>query len=100
MDFSLEKFIVKRDKFLISNNYQLILPKNKKDEFHLVVYFLGENKIEIVVRKLCNEYGWDYDLKVRIDNKMISIGSSENNFKIIDYYTDFKVNFLHHHHKL
>ena len=60
MDFSLEKFIVKRDKFLISNNYQLILPKNKKDEFHLVVYFLGENKIEIVVRKLCNECGWDY----------------------------------------
>lgn len=96
MDYSLEKYIGKRDKFLISNSYILILPKNKKDEFHIVIYFLAENKIEIVVRKLNNEHGWDYDLKVRIDDKIISIGSSENNFKIIDYYTDFKVNFLEH----
>ena len=94
MDYKLEKYIPKRDKFLISNKYELIYSKNMKDEFHHVIYFLGENKIEIVIRKLNNEFGWNYDLKLKIENTIISIGSSKTNFKIIECYTNFKIKFL------
>jgi len=89
----IENYFSVRNKYLIKNEYQLL--KNSNDEFHHVIYYLSDNKIEIVVRKLSNDDGWNYDLKVKIlfHNfwKTISVGSSEDNFKIIEIYVNEKV---------
>ena len=90
---NIENYYTKRSKFLIKNEYELI--KNKNDDFHHVIYFISENKIEIIIRKLSNDQGWNYDLKIKIflNNswQTISIGSSEENFKIIEIYVKHKV---------
>mgnify|MGYP001304789558 FL=1 len=90
---NIENYYTKRSKFLIKNKYELI--KNKNDDFHHVIYFISENKIEIIIRKLSNDQGWNYDLKIKIflNNswQTISIGSSEENFKIIEIYVKHKV---------
>jgi len=88
----------KREYIPISNNYELINESN--DDFHLVIYYLDYNKIKIIVRRLDSITGWGVDLKIKIysvnSDEIISFGSSENNCKIIDIYTDiniFKENF-------
>tara|TARA_B110000483_G_scaffold235634_1_gene307458 strand:+ start:4763 stop:5965 length:1203 start_codon:yes stop_codon:yes gene_type:complete len=89
----IENYYNVRNKFLIKNEYQLL--KNSNDEFHHVIYFLSDNKIEIIIRKLSNDDGWNYDLKIKIlfNNvwKTISIGSSEDNFKIIEIYVNDEI---------
>ena len=89
----IENYYNVRNKFLIKNEYQLL--KNSNDEFHHVIYFLSDNKIKIIIRKLSNDDGWNYDLKIKIlfNNvwKTISIGSSENNFKIIEIYVNDEI---------
>ena len=89
----IENYYTVRSKFLIKNEYELI--KNKNDDFHHAIYFISENKIEIIIRKLSNDQGWNYDLKIKIflNNswQTISIGSSEENFKIIEIYVKYKV---------
>lgn len=95
MNLNLEKYIPKREKFLINNKYEII--KNKKDDFHCVIYYLSKNKIEIIVRKLNNNLGWDYDLKIKFleDNYLISIGSCPDNYKIIELYCKFEIKYDH-----
>lgn len=93
MSLNLENFINKRNKYLIKN--ENILINNNNDEFHYVIYYINDKKIEIIVRKLNNNYGWNYDLKINIKdnekNNIISIGSCEDNFKIIELYVKFRV---------
>ena len=86
---SVEKYIQKRNKILISNEYVLI--KRNEDNFHCVIYYIEKNKIEIIVRNL-NDGGWNYDLKIKFDNNsIISVGSSMDNFKVIELYTNFEI---------
>ena len=92
MNLNLEKYIPKRNKFLINNKYELL--KKKNDNFHHVVYYINKNKIKIIIRNLNNSYGWDYDLKLKFSNNIISIGSSSENCKIIELYTNFDVSFI------
>lgn len=92
MKLNLEKYIQKRNKLLIKNKYELI--KKKNDIFHCVIYYLNQNKIEIILRKLNNTNGWDYDLKIKISNNIISIGSSTDNHKILELYTSFDIGFI------
>ena len=92
MDYNLNKIISAQSKYLIKNNYEVI-KNNKRDEFHVVIYYINENKVEAVVRKLNNEGGWNYDLKIKIDQEMLSIGSCNNNFKILELYTNSKISY-------
>jgi hypothetical protein len=86
---SLEKYIPKRNKFLIKNNYELI--KKSNDNFHCVIYYVDKNKIEIVIRNI-NDGSWNYDLKIKFDNQTIlSVGSCYENVKVIELYTNFEV---------
>lgn len=98
MKLDIETFIQQRNKNIISNDYDLI--KNNKDEFHYVIYYISEKKIEIIVRKLNNNLGWNYDLKLKIlsNNKshIISVGSSDDNFKIIELYVNYEIGFKEH----
>lgn len=92
MKLNLEKYIAKRNKFLINNKFEII--KKNNDNFHVVIYYLDKNKIEIVIRKLNNSYGWNYDLKIKFSNDVLSVGSSNDNCKILELYTKFDVNFI------
>ena len=87
--------IKKRDYKLIKNNFNLI--KDKNISIHLCIYYLEDNKVRIIIRRLDNDIGWDFDIKVKIFsedniyNSLISVGSCEDNEKIIDLYTKIKV---------
>ena len=82
-----EKYIPKRDKILINNTYELV--KKTNDNFHCILYYIEKNKVEIIIRNL-NDGGWNYDLKLKIDDKhIISVGSSIDNCKIIELTTNF-----------
>ena len=62
-----EKYIPKRDKILINNTYELI--KKTNDNFHCILYYIEKNKVEIIIRNL-NDGGWNYDLKLKIDDSL------------------------------
>ena len=84
--------ILPRNYILIKNNYQLLNDKNS-DQYHIVCYFLNNKKIQITVRRLDSDNGWINDLKIKLfdeynkDSQIISIGSSDENFKIIELFT-------------
>jgi hypothetical protein len=80
---------------LINNTYNIINNEHS-DDFHIAVYYLSDNKCSIIIRRLdCNS--WEQNLKIRImdiDNRKyenISLGSSEDNIKKIDYYTKIRL---------
>ena len=92
---SITENIAKRDELFINNSYSII--KEKNYQLSIIIYYVNENKIKIIIRRLDNDYGWDYDLKFKLfslkkdQSKIYSIGSSEENFKIIELYTSIKV---------
>jgi hypothetical protein len=80
---------------LINNTYNIINNEHN-DDFHIAIYYLSDNKCSITIRRLdCNS--WEQNLKIRImdiDNRKyenISLGSSEDNIKKIDYYTKIQL---------
>ena len=76
---------------LIKNNYYIV-DNLFKDEFNIVIYFITNNKCKILIRRL-DCIGWGQDLKIKLmdikDDKFekISLGSCEENLKIIEIYT-------------
>ena len=75
----------------IKNQYEAINKDN--DDYILNIYYLEENKIQILIRKI-NEYsGWNYNLKILIysnDDKgseVFDIGSSNKNYKKINVFS-------------
>jgi mannosyltransferase OCH1-like enzyme len=83
--------IAPRVDILIKNKYELLNDKN--NNFHYICYFLNNKKIQIIIRRIDIENGWDNDIKLKLydeynsDEQIISIGSSNENFKIIELYT-------------
>jgi hypothetical protein len=77
---------------LVKNNY-IIINNNFNDDFSIIIYYLTENKCKIIIRRL-DDYSWGQDLKIKLmnidesDYEKISIGSCDENFKIIEYYTN------------
>lgn len=88
------------NKYHISNQYEI--HNSTKDSFHVVIYYINSHKIEIIIRKLNQNNGWTHDLKVKIyDNQendffMLSLGSSDENSKIIEIYTKCSVSKKEH----
>ena len=84
--------IAPRNDILITNTYSIFNDK-MKDEFHLVVYYINPKKAQVIVRRLDSENGWGIDLKIKIfdeknnSHQVISMGSCEENYKIIELYT-------------
>ena len=91
----LKKYILPRKKYLIKNNYHVINPN--RNQFHTIINYIEDNKIEIIIRKLNQNNGWDFDLKIKIfdlknnNQYIISVGSSQENLKIIELNTSFNV---------
>ena len=80
----------------IKNSFELINTSN--DDFHIVIYYINDYKCNIIVRRLDDVCGWGINLKIKvyeIDKKNIfenlSIGSSNTNEKIINFYTTIKL---------
>lgn len=84
--------IAPRNDILVTNNYSIFNDK-MKDEFHLVIYYINPKKAQIIIRRMDSENGWGIDLKIKIydeknnSHQIISIGSCEENYKIIELYT-------------
>jgi mannosyltransferase OCH1-like enzyme len=77
----------KRDNIPISNKYELI--DISIDDIHCVIYFIEEYKFNIVLRRLDANCGWGVNLKLKLYSEnnysqIISLGSSEKNFKIMN----------------
>lgn len=79
----------------ISNKYDIL--DTSYDDYVINIYYLSINKIQIIIRKINNTYGWDNDIKIRIfeNNKseIFFIGSSKKNFKKINFYSQ-NISFL------
>jgi mannosyltransferase OCH1-like enzyme len=77
---------------VIKNNYYII-DNHYNDDFHISIYYISNNKFKIIIRRL-DCYRWGQDLKIKImslDNnnfEKISLGSCEDNFKIMEIYTN------------
>lgn len=90
----LEKNIKSRHEDVLINNHYEIIKEVHNDEFSVIIYFLDINKCKIIIRRL-NDYGWGQDLKIkifdmkRLDFQIISIGSSSENLKIMEFHTIF-----------
>jgi mannosyltransferase OCH1-like enzyme len=87
-------FIEKNNMYHISNKYEIINKSN--DDFHIVLYYLYENKCKMIIRRLDLISGWEVNLKVKIydekDNyEIISLGTSSNPTKIINIYTTIQL---------
>jgi hypothetical protein len=76
---------------LIENNY-FVINNYYNDDFSIIIYYLDSHKCKILIRRLDN-YNWGQDLKINImdmendKSEMISLGSCDENFKMIEYYT-------------
>ena len=86
------------DDIPISNKFEII--NTFECDFHIVIYYLDDNKCKIIIRRLDVNNGWTFDLKIKIYNlqiesdnshEILSIGSSFNNFKIINVYPNIKL---------
>ena len=92
----LSNYIAARNKILIKNKHELIT-SSSKDNFHIVMYYVNAHKIEIIIRKLNMDNGWTFDLKVKLfnlennDHQVISVGSCDENYKILEIYSKFKI---------
>jgi mannosyltransferase OCH1-like enzyme len=92
----MDKYFITKDDVLILNKYNII-ENQHKDEFHIAIYYIMNNKCKIIIRRLdCNS--WGQDLKIKIfdtnDNNVfekISIGSSDENLKVLEIYTNIKL---------
>jgi mannosyltransferase OCH1-like enzyme len=79
----------------LKNKVELVNPTN--DDFHYVLYYLDLNKFKIIIRRIDCEGGWGVNLKLKIfsiDGKreeLISLGSSNNNCKIMNIYTTINI---------
>ena len=83
------------DNILIKNNYY-VTDNHTNDEFHITIYYLKDNKCKIKVRRMdCTEWGQDLKIVIySLDNNShdkISVGSSNQNIKTIEIYTNIKL---------
>lgn len=91
------KNIKPRNHCLIENKYDIL--NSYEDDFHIVIYYLNNYKTKIIIRKMNNNMGWNYniDLKIyeicdlEIKYELISLGSNVSNCKIVNYNTNIKI---------
>lgn len=85
-----------RPDLLIQNSYH-ILPHGCPDDFHIVIYYLSDNKCKIIVRRLDCDGGWGLNLCISLqslssnDHDIIGIGSSSTNCVIREWNTQVQL---------
>ncbi len=79
--------VIPRNISIITNKYEILNNDNEID-FHIVLYMLDKYKIQIIVRRLDEEYGWNndlicilYDKNIKNRKEIIKIGKSDLNYK-------------------
>jgi len=96
MNNNIPKYLPRRNDIFVNNKYEIIKNYNSNDDFHIVLYYINENKCKIIIRRLDDEGGWSLNLCIIIYNnnnkQNISIGSSENNEKVMYIYTNIILN--------
>jgi mannosyltransferase OCH1-like enzyme len=85
----------KRNNIPISNKYELI--NESLDDMHYVLYYIDDYKFHIIIRRLDASCGWGVNLKIKLysennDSQIISLGSSEKNYKIMNINCKIKLN--------
>ena len=94
LENEIPKHILPRSDFLITNFYDI--DSNERPNFHVVIYFLEEYKCKVIVRCM-NDETWGIDLKIVLFDEnnqfsqKISIGSSDENQKVIELYTKVRL---------
>ena len=87
-----QHFYFSQNDILIKNNY-FIIDNKYNDQFHIAIYYLFNNKCKIIIRRL-DHHDWGQDLKIQIMDiynngfEKFSLGSCENNMKVIEIYTN------------
>ena len=73
----------------IKNQYEIINKDN--DDYIVNIYYLEENKIQILVRKINDYSGWNIHFKILIyddkSSEVFDIGCSKKNYKKINIYS-------------
>lgn len=86
------KNVKPRNYFHISNKY-IINNKSYNDDFIINIYYIHEKKIYLIIRKINNMDGWDYNINIKINDsitnnhELFMIGSSNKNFKKINLFS-------------
>jgi len=86
--------LYKRDNIPIFNKYELI--NSSIDDIYCVIYYIEEYKFNIILRRLDATCGWGVNLKLKLysennDFHVISLGSSEKNFKVMNIVCKIKL---------
>jgi mannosyltransferase OCH1-like enzyme len=85
----------RRNNIPILNKYELI--NDSIYDIHHVIYYIDDYKFNIILRRLDEPNGWDIDLKIVLYSKdnnnsqIISLGSSEKNYKKINIISKIKL---------
>ena len=92
-------FLQPRNIYLINNKYTIDTPLN----LNIVIYYINEYKIQIIIRRLDNEDGWNdnfqivlYDNDIKFRKEIIHINGSKINYKFIFHETKVKVSYNNH----
>lgn len=81
-----------RNDKIIANNYYIT---NKNIDVNVIIYFINSNKLQIILRHMENEDGWNQDLQIVIQDiqynltkkkLILNCGTSIHNYKKINYY--------------
>ena len=100
---SIPRLILPRDKYLISNKYDIVYDKSIFIDFHIVIYYINEYSIQIIIRRLDEETGWDlnikiilYDCDIKFRKEIINVNNCEINYKYLFKDTKVKINYTDH----
>ncbi len=88
----------RQKKYEIKNHFEEI-KDNNPDVFSIMCYILEKNLIKIIVKRLDSDSGWCKDVRIKLYgisqqdslSEIISIGSSEENIKKIEVYTQVEI---------
>jgi hypothetical protein len=89
-------FLQPRKIYLINNKYTI----NSILDLNIVIYYINDYKIQIIIRRLDDEGGWNdnyqivlYDNDIKFRKEIIHINNSKINYKCIFHETKIKVSY-------
>ncbi len=95
----LPKYVPSRPNDLLIINKIHLIEGNILD-YHIVAYYLDENRLKLIIRRLDCGTGWNQNLSIQIfsldqeENEIISIGSSDTNSIIREMNTKIYLEYL------
>jgi len=90
-------YIAPRNEYLLKNNYNIYNKYNDLD-INMILYYISDNKLKIIIRRIDEECGWDseiniiiYDFKNPNIKQLITIPNSNSNYYINTFETKIKL---------